>query len=77
MRLINKHKNLAKYDYRENILYLNHNKETSHDINELISKCFELNLATKRLKANNGLLKFTMQSSHFMQLYQHDDHFDM
>jgi hypothetical protein len=60
MRLINRHKVLAKYDWREGILYLSHQREVGADINELISKCFDLSVATKRLKANNSRLKMDM-----------------
>jgi hypothetical protein len=67
LRMVNKHRNLARYDWRENILYLSHQKEFTRDINELISKCYDLNQATKRLRANNGKLKFEMYSPTFLK----------
>ena len=47
MKNVNLMEDQGKYDCRERILYINHEKATPNQINELISKSFEIHVALK------------------------------
>lgn len=63
MKEINRFKYLGKYDCKDGIIYLNHQRGTSNEINELISKCYDLNEAIKELKDNEWMMKSRLLKS--------------
>jgi hypothetical protein len=68
---LNKFRSLGKYDCKEGILYYNHEKITRKEANEMITKCFGLNEAIKKLKDPSIKLKMKTSLSFHSRLLGH------